>query len=386
MASNPQLYPLLGLISGNSTFAIDFLPFIITLAAAGLFYIIWKWKKHFYDPFIGYSDIKLFGTQSSRSAFRANIPQKLMLLSWICFLFAFADPRLLIDRHRENPSEEPPQSPVEGLAIYLVLDQSGSMAESISASGETKIDLLKRVTKQFIMGDPETGLGGRPDDLLGLVVFARGAHVLSPLTLDHAALLAELTRFAPIGERDEDGTSIGYAIFKTASMIAATKHYAQELIDKGEPAYTIKSTVIILITDGMQDPNPLDKGKRLRNMDIPEAAAYAASQGIRLYIVNVEPKMAMDEFAPHRHMMQRAAEMTGGKFYLIDVSANLGKIYKDIDSLEKSRVPAMLQKLDKDKRPDLYRRKPLSPYLICLGLLFLFSSLWLETTVCRRIP
>jgi Ca-activated chloride channel family protein len=359
---------------------------VASLAAGILFYFLWKWKRHFISPHLYFSNVKAF-EGSSRKARWAELPKGLLFLSLFSFGLAFLDPRLLIEKP-VDPSDQSRKTPTEGIAIYLVLDQSGSMVETVfSERGSIrKVDLLKEMTKKFVEGDPKTGLKGRPNDLIGLIAFARGAHVLSPLTLDHAAILSELSTFAPIGQMDQDGTSIGYAIFKTANMISATKHYAQELVEKGEPAYTIKNTVMILITDGMQDPNPLDKGKRLRNMDVPEAAAYTKEQGIRLYIVNVEPKLGMEEFAPYRHIMQRAAELTGGKFYLVDSNTNLEKIYHDIDTLEKSNLPESQQSLNKDQRPDLYRRVPFYPYLAGIGLFFLLAALALESTILRKVP
>lgn len=357
---------------------------LVVLISILLFYYLAKRKQSFYLPALYFSDIKPLEIQTEQGLI--ELPKQLGLLSLASFLLAFIDPHLLIDRQETSPSEF--SHPTQGLAIYLVLDQSGSMAEEVITGKGTmkKVDLLKLVTKQFIEGDAKTGLPGRPNDLIGLIAFARGARVLAPLTLDHAAVLSQLSSFAPIGDPDQDGTSIGYAIFKTASMIAATKHYAQELIEKGEPAYTIKNTVMILITDGMQDPNPLDKGKRLRNMDIPEAAAYAKEQGIRLYIVNVEPKLAMDEFEANRHIMQRAAELTGGKFFMVDYQTNLENIYRDIDSLEKSNLPENQIAMNKELRPDLYRRLSFYPYLVAFGLVCLFFSIVLDSTLLRRIP
>lgn len=374
-----RLFPLASVFS-----EIDLKAAFVAGIVIVIFYFLTKWKKGFAEPALYFSEVKAL--ESHTTGQWAQMPRRLTLLALAFFLLAFIDPHLLIER-RENLTTNS-HSPTEGLAIYLVLDQSGSMAEEvISARGTIKkVDLLKLVTKEFIEGDTKTGLSGRPNDLIGLIAFARGAHVLSPLTLDHAAVLSQLSTFAPVGTTEEDGTSIGYAIFKTASMIAATKHYAQELVQKGEPAYTIKNTVMILITDGMQDPNPLDKGKRLRNMDIPEAAAYAKEQGIRLYIVNVEPKMAMEEYEPNRNIMQRAAETTGGKFFMVDYQTHLENIYRDIDTLEKSVLPENQQPFNKDQRPDLYRRLSFYPYLIAFGLLSLIISIALDSTILRRIP
>lgn len=372
----------------DRSFEIDMRALLATVMMGFLLYFLWKWRKGFVEPHLYFSDVKALEGMSGWNRW-PKLSRDLVWVSLFSFTFAFLDPHLLIDRHADNPSDDPfLKSPTEGIAIYLVLDQSGSMSEEVAFQRQSikKVDLLKQVTKEFIGGDPKNGLKGRPNDMIGLIAFARGAHVLSPLTLDHAAVLSELSTFAPIGQREQDGTSIGYAIFKTANMIAATKHYAQELIEKGEPAYTIKSTVMILITDGMQDPNPLDKGKRLRNMDIPEAAAYTKEQGIRLYIVNVEPKLGIEEYAPYRHIMQRAAELTGGKFFMVDSTTNLEGIYRDIDTLEKSNLPDNQTVLNKDHRPDLYRRFSFYPFFIAVGLITLLASILLKTVLARRVP
>ena len=85
--------------------------------------------------------------------------------------------------------------------------------------------------------------------------------------------------------------------------------------------------------------------------------------------------------------MQRAAAMTGGKFFMVDNTANLEEIYKNIDQLEKSTLPQEVQSsLQKDLRPDLYRRISLYPYFVFAGLLALFASLLLDMTVLRRVP
>lgn len=362
--------------------SIDFQAFLLALAAILLFYFLWRRRRHFAEPHLYFSDIDVLTKEAGRSQW-GRVPQALLWTSLGAFALAFIDPHRFVEKPQPPEKEFSSKSPTEGIAIYLVLDQSGSMFEESGRRRRTKIDLMKEVTKEFVAGDQTVGLAGRPNDMIGLISFARGAQVLSPLTLDHAAILQKLSELAPVEERDQDGTSIGYAIFKTANMIAATRHYAQELIEKGEPAYTIKNSVMILVTDGLQDPNPLDKGKRLRNMDIREAAEYAKEQGIRLYIVNVEPKLATEEFAPHRRLMQRSAELTGGKFYTVDSASNLEAIYSDIDKLEKSELPEDVQK---GRQPDRYRRISYYPYLIAIGLCALFAALLLETTVLRRIP
>lgn len=371
----------------GSYFQIDLKAFILAGLCCVPFFFLWRWRQGFSAPHLLYSDLASLVKGAGKVRW-AGWPQRLFWMALMSFLLAFIDPHLLVER--ENKESRPP--PTEGVAIYLVLDQSGSMKEPVIAttsSGQrflSKIDLVKEVTEKFINGDSRHGLRGRSNDMIGLIFFARGASVKTPLTLDHAAVLKALSTFNPVENKDQDGTSIGYAIYKAATMLAANRHYSQELAGKGQPAYIINSNIIILLTDGLQDPNPLDKGKRLRNMDVPEAAAYAKSLGVRLYMVNVEPSLNTEEFAPYRHIMQRAAELTGGKFYMVDSTSNLQQIYTDIDQLEKSLLPPPEGYFDREKRPDLYQRLSFYPYLIAFGLVCLLLAAVLETTFLRRVP
>jgi Ca-activated chloride channel family protein len=249
----------------------------------------------------------------------------------------------------------------------------------------SKIAMLREVTQEFVKN--------RPNDMIGIIGFSRGAQVLDPLTLDHQAILDQLSKLDIQRAKDQEGTSIGYAIYKTANLIAATRHYAEDLHAEGLPAYSIKSSIMILITDGVPEPNPLDKGKRLRNMGVPEAAAYAKQEGIRLYIINVDPGFIAPEFEPFRVQMKAATESTGGRFFIMSGGTNLSQIYQDIDKLEKSKLPGqpeilnwLHQNVPKDKLPNLYQRISLYPWLIFLGLCSLLIYLLLETIWMRKVP
>jgi len=363
-----------------------------------LLFFLLRWRKGFAVPHLVFSDLSNLLTGKGKASW-SFLPTALLWTALGSFALAFIDPHFLLDRKWENtgspttPRDAGQPPPTEGIAIYLVLDRSGSMSDKVLARSPTggrrqisKIDLVKNVTSKFIQGDPTLGLLGRPNDLIGLIFFARAANVESPLTLDHGLVLQQLSKYNVIGQMDLDGTGIGYALFKTANLIAATRRYSQELVQRGEPAYSIKSSVIILLTDGLQDPNPLDKGKRLRNMDIPEAAAYIREQDIRLYVVLVDPELSTEKYTPYRHILQRATESTGGKTFMVEGVSNLDQIYHDIDQLEKSAIPVQFTEINKDERPDLYKRVSLYPYLIGLGLCCLLASILLETIFLRKIP
>lgn len=317
----------------------------------------------------------------------ANLPRYLLYSALGLFAAAFVDPRVYVPRH--GAAGEPPQSePVEGIAIYLVLDQSGSMADSVTVHGEKipKIDLLKKVSIGFVQGDMKLGLAGRANDMIGIISLARGANVLAPLTLDHKEIVNKIAQMPVLTSPEEGGTVLGYAIFKAANLIAATHHYAEELAQQKRPAYDIKSNVIILVTDGFQDPNPLDKDKPLVMMEVPDAADYARQVGVRLYIVDIDPAMGEAQYAAARHQMQHAAESTGGKYFLVQGETDLADIYADIDRLEKSALPTLAVTLPKEQQPRLYSTLYLAPSLLMLALLSLSLSCLLDATFLRRVP
>lgn len=372
----------------------DLTAVLILLIFALVGAVLWKWGKSFQTPHIKFSFLQpLLDSRFSTKQNYAKLPRKLLYAALAFFALAFIDPHYFVEKPPEEKKDAPLQKvniPSEGIAIYLVLDQSGSMSGEVRARRETitKMDLLKRVTKDFVLGNQKQGLQGRPQDMMGLVTFARGAQVLAPLTLDHQAIVDHLNKLQYTTDINLDGTAIGYAIYKTANLIAATRHYAQELEGEGKPAYTIKNSIMILVTDGLQAPNPLDKDKEFRNVELLDAATYAKEQGVKLYIINVEPRIASKEFSAHRSIMKKITELTGGKFYMVDNNINLARIYSEIDQLEKSTLPLESQYITppKSMQPHLYQRVSFYPYLVALGMGCALLAIFLETRVLRRVP
>lgn len=388
-----------------STFAIDPFAAALSIPFCAICYGLYLYKKSFSPPHIYVSSLSSFEVSSKSWKERfSNLPE---LLKWVAFctlLLACIDPKIHIERQLGDQKSLPPPSgqlATQGIAIYIVLDQSGSMSQQITVRRPdghyvtgTKIDLLRQATKDFITGNSAFGLKGRPNDLIGLVEFARTAHVKVPLTLDRKTLLDAVAAFDVVKDPSQDGTAIGYAILKTARLIAATREYARDLIGQGKAAYEIKNSAIILVTDGMQDPNPDDKNSRWRQMDPMEVAQTLKELGIHVYIINIEPQFTSEEFAPHRRQLQRAAEATGGKFFMIGSSGtNITDIYAAIDTIEKSTLPideelvkALKETIAKENLPGLYRTLFLAPYLIAMAMACLLLGILLECTLLRRVP
>jgi Ca-activated chloride channel family protein len=382
---------------------IDLWALALALLFVAACYILLLRKSQFALPAIYVSDLKaLKPGENHWKARLAKISNYLPYFAIAFLLLAFINPRFYSFQPPSIDPNKPPDSSLstEGIALYLVLDQSGSMAEKVTVTdfdGQlqkmSKIDLLRQMTKKFVVGDPSQNLKGRPNDLIGLVSFARTAQLQVPLTLDHQAITNALDKFNVVADRSDDGTAIGYAIFKTSSLISATRRFAEDQSKKGKPAYDIKSSVIILVTDGLQDPNPEDIGSRWRWIDPLAAAAFARNNNVKVYIINIEPGFANQQFEANRSQMQKTAELTGGKFYMASGSTNLSDIYAKIDNLEKSSLPTdqelletLRKNLSRDELPQFYQRFSLYPYLVALGMLCL--ALWavLEGLVVRRVP
>jgi Ca-activated chloride channel family protein len=331
-------------------------------------------------PTTAFSQVKKFENCPSNWRVRLiSLPKWLYTSALIFFLLAFIDPHFVIKKDFSNQNKKNVTIPTEGIALYLVLDQSGSMSQKVltqSTEGNRvsmpKIDLLKKFTMPFIQE--------HADDLIGLTAFARVPRVLVPLTLDQPLLIDELQKIQVVTNSNDDGTALGYALFKAANLITATRHYASELNQQQKNQYDIKSAVIVAVTDGMQNPSYLDKGNRLRTMELDEAANYAKSQNIRLYIVNIDPTFATEEFAPHRRQLQTITQLTGGQFYLADDTQSLQQIYNHINALEKGKIPQFVLPIVSMRYFSFY------PYLIFVGLICFLAACFLDSIFFRKVP
>ena len=206
---------------------------------------------------------------------------------------------------------------VEGIDIMLVMDVSTSMlAEDLKPN---RMEAAKSVAAEFI--------SDRPNDNIGLTIFAGEAFTQCPMTTDHASLLNLLhTVRTDIAARGiiSDGTAIGMGIANAVSRLKDSK---------------AKSKVAILLTDGsnnMGDISPLT------------SAQIAKSFGIRVYTIGV----GTNKVAPYpmpvaggtqyvnipveidTKTLDNIARTTDGSFYRATNNRELSRIYKDIDKLE----------------------------------------------------
>lgn len=339
-------------------------PEALLIALAALV-VLWILKKRGFfnaaSPALLYSNLKAI--KSSKTFSLSWVQLALFSSGFFLLLFAFLNPHTVSEVNEKNPP------PVEGRALFLLIDQSGSMGASGGVrmvNGElikqSKLERLKEIAKPFILS--------RKGDLLGLVSFARGATVLSPLSLSTQDLIEKLDGIEVITKDDENGTAIGYALYKTAHLIS---EYA------GASTYKIHQPVMIVLTDGLQDPNPLDFGNTYRTMGLEEAATFAKQKGIRLYMINFEPKITEEKFKPNLHEMERAVQLTGGKLLLVSDLDHVVNALSEINSIEKSQFDAP----EYEMRTFTHSYFP--PFAVA-GLLCMLCFIFAGETVFRRIP
>jgi Ca-activated chloride channel family protein len=247
-----------------------------------------------------------------------------------------------------------------GVDIMLLLDVSGSMQsldfrlDNLPAS---RVDVVKSVVRKFI--------AARPNDRIGLTIFAGMPYLVSPVTLDHAWLLGNLDRVR-IGDI-EDGTAIGSALAAGLNRLRNQ---------------TAKSKIVILMTDGQNNSGQIT----------PITAAEAArALGVKVYTIGIgvrgeAPIPVTDAFGRRRIVMEkvdvdedtlrRIATATGARFYRATDTDSLNHIYDEIDKLEKTAFTVHSY----EQWQELFDWPALAA-LVVLGL-----SLLSQFTLRRRIP
>lgn len=326
----------------------EYLFLLILLIPYLIWYLLYRKKS---EPTIQMSDTYAYQYAP------ASLRQRLVWLPDLLRIFTFVMIVMVLARPQTHNSWGKKTS--EGIDIMLAMDVSTSMlAQDLKPN---RIEAAKSVAAEFI--------SGRPDDNIGLTIFAGESFTQCPMTTDHTSLLNLLQNVrTDIAERGliEDGTAIGMGLANAVSRLKDSK---------------TKSKVVILLTDGsnnMGDISPLT------------AAQIAKSLGIRVYTIAVGSKTVapypMQVGGTVQYVNVRADVDTGtltkiaqtadGHFYRATNTAELKQIYKDIDKLEKSKME--VKKFS--KRYEAYQ-----PFALA-AVLSLLLEILLRITWFRRIP
>ena len=172
-------------------------------------YIIWliiKSKRSLPDIFMPTVSKYRFVSKTWRTRL-VNLPSLLHIIFFISLVIIIARPQI------NNSSED---KDVEGIDIMLSVDISTSMLTQDFKPN--RVEALKAIAKEFI--------GKRPNDNIGLTLFAGEAFTQCPLTTDHDMLIKlyddaddEMAGRGTIN----DGTAIGDGIMNSLLRLRESK-------------------------------------------------------------------------------------------------------------------------------------------------------------------
>lgn len=248
----------------------------------------------------------------------------------------------------------------QGIDIVLAMDVSGSMgSRDILPS---RLEAAKQMAEEFVRN--------RPVDRIGLVIFSGESFTQCPITTDRATLLTQIEslesrRFLV------DGTVIGEGLATAVDRLRESD---------------AKSKIVILLTDGKEDP------PETRLIDPLTALEIAKAQHVKVYTIgmsalndstNVVAENPVNGSRPQANssfldeeLLRKIATETGGQYFRAIDKESLGNVYKQIDRLEKSKI-----EITAFKR---YEERFFPFVLAALGLLF--AEIVLRFTILRKFP
>ena len=275
-----------------------------------------------------------------------HLPFILRLLSLAALILALARPQKRISGQNTKG---------EGIDIVLCMDVSGSMGSADIPP--SRMEVAKEVAEEFVRS--------RPVDRIGLVIFSGESFTQCPVTTDKNTLIRQIQSLES-RKYLADGTVIGEGLATAVDRL--TKSDA-------------KSKVIILLTDGKEDP------PETRLIDPLTALEIAKSRSVKVYTIGMNAGAGVTTSAttPLRRttadfldeeLLQKIAGETGGKYFRARDKNGLQSIYKEIDQLEKSYIEITSFERVEEK---------FIPFVLA-ALLFIFLELLLRFTLLRKFP
>ena len=324
-------------------------PYFFLLLLVLLPYVVWyvlKFKKSL--PSLKMPDTTKYAhVPKSFRLYLLHVPFVLRILLIFLVVCILARPQ---SKHSWSNTD------VEGIDIMLAVDVSTSMlAQDFKPN---RVEALKEVAKRFI--------DKRPNDNIGLSMFAGEAYTQCPLTADHVVLMNLYNsvdcNMAARGIID-DGTAIGDGIMNAVLRLRESE---------------AKSKVIILLTDGVNNSG---------NISPLTAAEIAKKYGIRIYTIGIGRNgmapyplptggTAMLPVEIDEQTMTKISTETGGQYFRAQENDELDAVYQDIDKMERTKFSVK----QFSRRSELFE-----PFAIA-ALSVLLLEIFLRTVVLKRLP
>jgi len=220
----------------------------------------------------------------------------------------------------------------KGVDIAIALDVSGSML-ALDFLPQNRLGAAVKVAKDFV--------SRRPNDRFSLVAFSEYAVTCSPLSYDHAAVMAALDHLEV--NIQASGTAIGMGLAKAVARLKDS---------------SAKSRIVILVTDGVNNTGEIDP---------ISAARMAAALDIKVYPIGVgsggmvpfpyaEPLFGSRNIPTlielDMQTLDKIAEITHtGKAAKAEDATQLREIMKELDALQRTQFSSKINYQWNDRFP-----------------------------------
>ena len=285
----------------------EFFWLLLLLPLMLLWYWFWNKKS---QANVTFSSTIAFKRTKSWSDALYHLLFVLRMIAIALIVVALARPQT----HSENAKTKI----TDGIDIVMAIDVSASMLSQDLKPN--RFEALKKVASQFVKD--------RPNDRIGLVIYAGESYTKTPVTTDKSIILNALSEIT-YGQI-EDGTAIGMGLATAVNRLKESK---------------AKSRVIILLTDGVNNTGFID----------PQTAAeLAAEYGIKVYTVGIGTNgMALSPYALNADgsiiyrmqqvdidepLMKKIAQVTKGRYFRATNNQKLQQIYDEINQMETTKI------------------------------------------------
>lgn len=273
------------------------------------------WKRKEQMATLKISSLNAFKAKPSLLGRLKPVLFVLRLLALSAMIVALARPRSVDVNSRTKTTR--------GIDIVIAMDVSGSMlAKDLKPN---RMEALKDVAEDFVEG--------RPNDRIGLVVYAGESYTKTPVTSDKALVIQSIQSVQYDDTVLKDGTGIGVGLATAINRLKDSK---------------AKSRIIILLTDGVNNSGTID----------PRMAADMAKEfGIKVYTIGIGTNgNALFPYAKQPNgqflyqmmpveidegLMKEIAKKTDGKYFRATTNSKLKEIYDEINKLETTEIEEM---------------------------------------------
>lgn len=271
--------------------------FIITLISLIIYLVYRFYRKRKHKKVYFIPNIELFAKLGFNvEEKKHNLIRRLQSVSFIILILLSS---VLLSRPQRNiPQEESKY----GLDLVYVMDGSGSI--TMTDIAPSRLEAIRQTIINFV--------DELENDRVALIAFGESPMTLCPLTYDYSIIKYymemmvddKLMWFIPGG-----GTAVG------DGLLLATQKFDEQ---------PNRTKVIILLTDGESN----------LGIDPMKVAKYAKKENIKIYTIFVNTS----EYSNAFELMQNIASTTEGKFYQVTSQNMLEEIFREIETLEKSKM------------------------------------------------